>query len=196
MLAGALVIRFVAFNLDGSLRDWRWTVPRRVRLAGALAAALAALSYSALHAFAADGSGGSYSSGTIVTRVGHTETVSVGLHQIRLPVDITAVTLTGPGARHASVSSLVLSTNSDATLIPPNLRHQPGAHEFTGYVWHPTRLPYRLAAGKDLWINATVRLASCAAVTINTLRLSYRTLGIATAETIPLQDPLSMSCRR
>lgn len=175
IVAGAVVIRLVVFNLDGSPRAWRWVMPRRARVVSAIAAALVALSYSATHAFAGDGDGGTYGSGTIITHLGHTETISVGLSQIRLPVDITGATFTGPGAAHVRVSSLSLGM---------------------GFPTGPLRLPYRLGAGRSLWIDATVRLTSCGDVTVNSLKLRYTVLGIATSESIPLQQPLSMGCLR
>jgi hypothetical protein len=173
VVGAAAVIRLLVFNLDGSPRPWRWAVPRRARLAGVIAAALIALSYSATHAFAGDGSGGSYATGTILTHVGQTETVSVGLSEIRLPVDVTAATFSGPGSAHLRVSSLGLGMDDS----------------------HALRLPYRLGAGKGLWISATVKLTSCANATVNTFKLGYTVLGIATSESIPLQQPLSLSCR-
>lgn len=172
---GAVVIRLVAFNLDGSPRAWRWAVPRRARMIGAVAAALFALSYSATHAFAGDGSGGSYGGGTIITHLGHSETISVGLSQIRLPVEITGAAFTGPGAAHVRVSSYTLGTTGAGPAL---------------------RLPHRLGAGNALWIGAKVTLTSCGNVTVNTFRLRYTVLGIATSESIPLQQPLNLSCLR
>jgi hypothetical protein len=197
VVAGALMIRFVAFSFDGSARAWRWSLTPRLQVAAALVALLAALSYSATHGFAADGSGGNYSSAVIVAHVGHAEQVEVGLSLVRAPVEITGVSLTGAGAAHFSVSSIVISRNGlDEVVIPRILRNQPGAHQFSGYVWHPTRLPYRVPAGQEIWITALVRLSSCGDVRVNTLKLQYTILGIGTGESIPLQQPLTMACRR
>ena len=58
VLAGAVLIRLIAFTRDGSARGWPWPFPPRVRLTVMLLAVAVALSYSALHPFAADGTGG------------------------------------------------------------------------------------------------------------------------------------------
>jgi hypothetical protein len=195
VVGGAVVIRLVAFNLDGSARGWRWALTPRRRVVVAIVALLAALSYSATHGFAADGSGGSFAGATIITHVGHTDQVDVGLSATRLPSQITGVTLTGPGAAHIRVYSIVLTSNGfPGTMIPRALRNQPGARRYSGYVWHPTRLPYSVPAGHQLTITAQVRLSSCGEVSVNTLKLHYTILGIATGETIGLQQPLTMSC--
>lgn len=193
---GAVVIRLVAFNLDGSLRAWRWHKTARWQLAAAVGAALLGFSYSALHSFAADGSGGSFGDGSVTTRVGHTEMISAGLIHFRLPVAITSVAFTGPGAQHLRVSGLVISPNPGTMLIPQRERSYPGAHHWADLVWQPTRLPYRASAGNEIWINENVALSSCGDVTVNSLKLNYTVLGISTSETIPLQTPLSLRCGR
>jgi hypothetical protein len=180
VVAGAVVIRLVAFNLDGSARPWRWSLTRRQRFVAVVVALLVALSYSATHGFAADGSGGTYPTGTIVTSVGHTDVVNVGLSASRLPMQVTGVTLTGPGAAHFEVRSIILTSNGNPGTVIPGT---------------PTRLPYRVGAGHELWMNAQVRLSSCGDISVNTLKLRYTILGIATGETIRLQQPLTMSCR-
>jgi hypothetical protein len=196
VVGGAVVIRLVAFNLDGSARGWRWALTPRRRVAVAVVALLAALSYCATHSFAADGDGGTFASGTIIAGVGHTDEVDVGLNATRLPAQITGVTLTGSGAAHFRVYSIVLTDNgSPMTVIPRTLRTQPGALPYGGYVLHPTRLPYSVPAGDEVAISALVKLSSCGDVSVNELKLHYTILGIATGETIALQQPLTMSCR-
>jgi hypothetical protein len=180
VVAGAVVIRLVAFNLDGSARPWRWSLTRRQRLAAVVVALLLALSYTVTHGFAADGSGGTYPTGKIITGVGHTDQVDVGLSASRLPTQITGVTLTGPGAAHFQVRSIVLTSNGSPDAGIPRI---------------PTHLPYRVGSGDELWISARVRLSSCGEVSANTLKLRYTILGIATGETIRLRQPLTMSCR-
>jgi hypothetical protein len=180
VVAGAVVIRLVAFNLDGSARPWRWSITQRQRLAAVVVALLVALSYTTTHGFAADGSGGTYPTGAIVTHVGHTDMVDVGLSASRLPAQVTGVTLTGPGAAHFRVHAIVLTGNGNAVGQIPGI---------------PTHLPYRVGSGNQLWISAQVRLSSCGDISVNTLKLRYTILGIATGETIRLQQPLTMTCR-
>lgn len=168
VIAGTVLTRFVAFNLDGSLRAWNWTLPRRARVAAASGALLVALFYSGTHSFAADGDGGTFTQGVIAAHVGHTDMIEVGLAHFWLPAKITGVDFTGPGAARLRASRLVLGSDSS--------------------------LPYHLTGGQTLWISEYVRLAECGNATVNTLKLRYTILGISTGETIPLQDPLTLSC--
>ncbi|HWD69540.1 MAG TPA: hypothetical protein VG293_05055 [Solirubrobacteraceae bacterium] len=62
VVGGVIVIRLVAFNLDGSVRPWRWRMSGRWQLLAALMAASVGLSYSSLHSFAADGDDGTFAS--------------------------------------------------------------------------------------------------------------------------------------
>lgn len=178
VLAGAVFTRLIAFRRDGSARGWRWIVEPRLRLQLMLFALIAGLSYSALHPFAADGSGGSYGSATVYAHRHQFEIADVGLSESRVPVDITSVTLTGPGANHVRLSPPVLGLGSvnDSTAS------------------RPTRPPYRLGANQQLWISTQVELTSCGFVKLNTLKLRYTVLGIATQQTIPLQSPLTLRC--
>jgi hypothetical protein len=180
VLAGAVVIRLVAFRRDGSARSWRWSISPRLRLEVMLLALVAGLSYSAFHPFAADGSGGSYSSATVYAHHQQFETADVGLSESRMPVDITSATLTGPGANHVRLSPPVLGRGGviDSTTS------------------RPSRFPYRLGASQQLWISTQVELTSCGFVKLNALELHYTVLGIATQQTIPLQSPLTMRCSR
>ena len=101
----------------------------------------------------------------------------MGLSESRVPVTITSVTLTGPGAVHVRISSPVVGL---------------GAPDGTSS--STSRLPYRLPANQPLWISSRVKLASCGFVKLNTLRLRYTVLGIATQQVIPLQSPLTLRC--
>lgn len=194
VVAGAIMIRLAAFNLDGSPREWRWALPERHKLAGTVLAVLVAVSYSGLHGFVADGDGGTFPNGTIHARVGHTVTLYVGLSHMLAPVTITGLSLGGTGTRNISSSALIINPNPGVTMIPDSLRSYPGAHHFSGYVWHPTRLPYLVAAGTAEWVSLNVTLTTCARVTVNMLKLHYTVLGIATGQSVPLQQPLRMSC--
>ena len=196
VLAGAAVIRLVAFNLDGSARSWRWPVGRRLRIAAMALALLTGLSYSGTHAFAADGDGGTYAAGGIAAHVGQSNVIAVGLSHMDMPVQIAAVRFTGPGAVHVSSSQLLLSADPGETLMPARMRHYPGARHWSGVAWSPTRLPYRIPAGQDTWISTRITLRSCDNVTIDTLALRYSVLGISTGETIRLQTPLTLTCQR
>jgi multisubunit Na+/H+ antiporter MnhB subunit len=179
VIAGAVVIRYVAFTHDGTARRWRWRMTSRAQLLTVLVAALVGFSYSALHPFAADGSGGTYGTGPIAGHIGHTEEVDVGLSSSRLATQITGVTLTGPGAVHFKVSKIIVGGD---------------ANPYGSDGLQATRLPSRQPAGHGIWISAEVRLTSCGDASVNTLRLHYRMLGIGTTEIIRLQDPLRLSC--
>ena len=195
VIGGAIVIRLVAFNLDGSVREWRWSAPPRAGLAGATAAVIVAFSYSGLHSLAATGDGGTFSSGVVHAHVGHTTTISVGLSHMLVPIEITDVGFGGPGSAHLSASGLIISPDPGLQMIPRKLRSYPGAHRFRGFAWHPTPLPYRVGSGTTVWVTMNVQLRACAEVTVNVLELRYRVLGIGTGETIALRQPLTLSCR-
>ena len=62
VVLGAMVVRVLVFVADGNARSWPWSLGRRVQVLVALLAMLVGASYGVTHAFAADGSGGSYSS--------------------------------------------------------------------------------------------------------------------------------------
>lgn len=196
VLGGAIVIRLVAFNFDGSLRAWRWRLSDGTQLLVALLAALIALSYSGLHSFVADGSGGTLGTGPNPVRPGHSQLIQVALEHLSLPATITGVSFTGPGDQFLTSSGLVIGGNSSTMLIPNSLRRYAAAHHWSGYVWHATRLPHRVSGGQEIWISQTVKLTSCADVTVNALNLRYRVLGISTSEKIPLQTPLTLICGR
>lgn len=107
------------------------------------------------------------------------------------------MTFTGPGAAHFTAGAIVLSRNgSPATVVPQWARIHLQGPPYPGYAKHPTRFPYQAPAGNAIWISTQVRLNSCVDISVNTLVLRYRVLGISTTETIPLQQPLNMSCTR
>jgi hypothetical protein len=181
VIAGAVVIRSVVFTHDGTARRWRWSLTPREQRLTMLVAVLVGFSYSGLHPFAVDGSGGTFASTGVVGHVGRAAEVDVGLSSARLPTQVTGVTLTGSGAAHFRVSAIVVSRD---------------ASPYIGYPLLRTRLPHEVPAGHSMWISAKVTLVSCADISVNTLVLHYRMLGISTSETMPLQDPLRLSCTR
>jgi hypothetical protein len=194
VVAGAALTRLIAFRKDGSARRWPWAMSSRMRVGAALVALLVALSYSALHPFAADGDGGTYAGGITYAPLRLTELVDVGLSESRFPVTINSVTLTGPGVAHVRLWPALLNLGSLNASVPAELRHLPGGpRTFDGY--GSRRLPFHLPASEQLWLTVQVRLISCGDVSLNTLKLRYTVLGIATSQTIPLQSPLTLRCR-
>jgi hypothetical protein len=163
VLGGAGVIRLVAFDRTGSVRAWRWRAPRGFQIAAGLALALIALSYSVTHSFASEGSG--LSRGNLTLKVGHSDSFYVATANGRVPVDITGVSFTGIGLGHVVVSShLSIQPTGEPAMRPP----------------------FHVAAGKQLWISATLKMASCGMASVSGVRLSYTVLGIKSAQTIAL----------
>jgi hypothetical protein len=196
VVLGAIVVRMLVFVADGSARSWSWSPGRRVQVLAALLAVLVGVSYGVTHAFAADGSGGSYSSQATDVRPGQTETVDVGLSHVRFGAEVHAATLTGPGAENVAVRSMVLHVGNPLELTPPSmLRNIPKAFR-SSLALTSTRLPYRVPAGQELWISIRVVLRFCSTATLNTLKLRYSILGIPTAASIPIGTPLTLNCSR
>jgi hypothetical protein len=79
---GAIVVRLLSFRGSGTARSWPWSPGRRSQVLAALVALLLGVAYGMTHAFVADGSGGNYGSPTMDVRVGHVETVDIGLSPI------------------------------------------------------------------------------------------------------------------
>ncbi len=191
---GTILVRALAFQADGTARTWQWTRSRRVGGLAALVAILAGLSYGMTHAFVADGSGGSYSTQAMNVRVGQTESIDIGLSPIRFGVTIQSATLTGRGAANASIRSIVLHLESPLALTPPSaLRGIPKAYR-SSLALTSTTFPYQVSAGQQLWISTQVALRSCAAATLDTLRLRYTIFGIPTNANIRIDTPLALSC--
>lgn len=193
---GAIIVRWLAFTADGSARSWRFSAGRRIRVLVAVAAVLAGLSYAATHAFVDTSGGGSYGSGTIAARVGHTETIVVGLSRSLFAARVQSATLTGPGASHLQIGPLVLRRGGTPPVVTPpsELRRIPKAYR-PSFVSKPTPFPYTVPAGQQLSVSTWVTLRSCGAATLNTLKLRYTTaLGIATTASIRMQTPLHLRC--
>jgi hypothetical protein len=195
VVLGVILIRVLVLQADGTARPWRWPIERRGQVLIALAAALAACSYGATHAFVADGSGGSSGSQATYVRAGEAQIIDVGLSHLHFGATLESATLTGAGAANVRVSSMVLSLGNPADVsLPSFLRHLPKRYR-SMYTVKPTYFPYSVPAGKDLWLSAVVALRSCGSGTLSTLRLRYAVLGIATTANIPIQQPLTLSCR-
>jgi hypothetical protein len=180
-----LTLRLFAYRVDGSLRPWpsRLSLGRR-GLAPALAAAVVlALSYSATHAFAQNGSAGSTAS---AAGSGHAVVLAVGLQGIAVPSQITGVGLTGHGIASLRVLRVALSgeRGGPGTTATPS-----------GPVARP--LPVRLNAQSSGWLAVRFTVRSCPAHSprIDAITLHYRVLGIATSERIPLWRSLQLDCR-
>ncbi len=180
-----LTLRLFAYRVDGSRRPWpsRLSLGRR-GLAPALAAAVAlALSYSATHAFAENGSAGSTAS---MAGSGHAVVLAVGLQGIAVPSQITGVRLDGHGTESLRVLRIALSAQ----------RGGPG--ETVAAAGPVARsLPMRLQAQSGGWLAVRFTVRSCPAHSprIDAITLHYRVLGIATLERIPLWRELQLDCR-
>jgi len=193
---GVILIRVLVLQGNGAARRWPLQLARRQYVLVALAAVLAACSYGVTHAFAADGSGGSYDSQSTYVRVGEAQSIDVGLSHLRFGAKIQSATLTGAGAANVRVTSMVLSLGNPVGIPSPSfLRNLPKRYR-SMYTAKPAHFPYNVPAGKDLWLSAVVALRSCDSATVSTLRLRYTVLGIATTANIPIQSPLTLSCRR
>ena len=194
VVLGAIVVRVLGFASDGNARTWPWSPGSGVRFLAALSATLIGFSYGVTHAFAADGSGGSYVSQATYVRPGQTETIDVGLSHVLFGVEVQSATVTGPHAANASVRSMVLHLGSPLELTTPAmLRSLPKAFR-SSLALTSTKLPYRVPAGQDLWISVRVALRSCSAATLDTLRLRYTILGMPTAASVRIGSPLTLDC--
>jgi hypothetical protein len=195
VVLGVILIRVLVLQADGTARLWRWPLQRRGQVLMALAAVLAGFSYGAPHAFVAEGGGGSYGSQSTYVRAGEAQVIDVGLSHLHFGAKLESATLTGPGAANVRVTSMVLSLGNPASVSPPSfLRHVPRRYR-SMYTVKPVHFPYSVPAGKNLWLTAVAALRSCGSGTLSTLKLRYTVLGIATTANIPIQAPLTLSCR-
>jgi hypothetical protein len=178
-----LTLRLFAYRIDGTLRPWpSWLSLGRRGLAPALAVAVVlALSYSATHAFAQNGSAGSTASSA---GSGHAVVLAVGLQGIAVPSQITGVGLDGHGTASLRVLRVALSSEHGG----------PGATA-SGPV--ARSLPMRLQAQANGWLAVRFTVRACPAHSpgVNAITLHYRVLGIATSERIPLWRALQLDCR-
>lgn len=180
-----LTLRLFAYRVDGTRRPWpsRLSLGRR-GLAPALAGAVVlALSYSATHAFAQNGSAGSTAS---TAGSGHAVVLAVGLQGIAVPSQITSVRLDGHGTESLHVLRVALGAESD------------GAGETSAAEGPVARsLPVRLQAQSGGWLAVRFTVRSCPVHSprIDAITLHYRVLGIATLERIPLWRELQLDCR-
>ncbi len=186
-----LTVRLLGYRVDGAPRPWpsrpaagRWpsrpAAGRAGVVAALLVAAVLALSYSATHAFAQNGSAGAESA---ALSPGETTVLNVGVDGIVLPARVTGVQLDGRGAGRVAVVRAAAASEvaGRATVAGPVAHALP--------VWLPAR------AGT--WLAVGIRLLSCPAraVRIDAVTLRYRVLGIATSERIPLWSAERISCR-
>jgi hypothetical protein len=180
-----LTMRLCGYRQDGTTRPWPSALsPGRRGLAPALLVAAAlTLSYSASHAFTQDGG-----AGVPPPRLfpGQTAVLTVGLHGLALPAQVTAVGLDGRGADAVVVTRAALTSGQ----TPPLLFGGP-----TGPIAHG--LPVRIPAQTGVWLAIRVRLRTCPAraARIDAITLRYRALGIATSERIPLWSVVRFACR-
>ncbi len=195
VVLGGILTRVLVLQADATARRWPWQLERRQQLLVVLVAALASFSYGLTHAFVAEGSGGSYNGDSTNVRVGEAQIIDVGLSHLHFRAKIQSATLTGAGASNVSVTSMVLSLGNPADVSLPSFLRQVPKRYRSMYTVKPTHFPYNLPAGQDLWLTAAVALRSCDSGTLSTLRLRYTVLGIATTASIPIQQPLTLSCR-
>jgi hypothetical protein len=175
----AITLWLLAFDVTGRARVWRWSASRRARVLMATGALLVALSYSVTHAFLANGS---VSSGNLqaAVRVGHAQTFGVGLSGMRLPITVQSVAFTGPGSFNARLNAAALNLSA---ALPRDGRFS-------------TERPFRVPAGRSLWITVRVSLRKCQSATLDTLKLGYTVLGVRTNATISLSSPMTLTCSR
>jgi hypothetical protein len=183
-----LVLRLFAYRVDGSVRAWpsRAAFGRRGAAAALLACAGLALSYSATHAFAQNGSAGSP---TLALSPGRTTVIEVGLQGSALPARFTAVDLDGRGARALRVVRAALAGEGGAALPTA------GASARGGPVVRA--LPVEVPARTGAWLAIGIRLHGCPArsARVDAITLRYRVLGIATSERISLWNAARIACR-
>ena len=183
-----LTVRLFAYRVDGAPRPWpsRLSLGRRGLVPALAAAVVLALSYSATHAFAQNGSAGSTAA---ATGSDHAVVLDVGLQGIALPSQITAVDLDGHGT--AALRVLRVALSGERGTAPATS----GRSGVSGAV--ARSLPVGLRAQSNGWLAVRFTLRACPKRSpwINAITLHYRVLGIATRERIPLWRSLQLNCR-
>jgi hypothetical protein len=181
-----LTVRLLGYRVDGAPRPWpsRLAAGRRGLVAALLVAAVLALSYSATHAFAQNGSAGAESA---ALSPGETTVLNAGVDGIALPARVSGVQLDGRGAGRVAVVRAAAASEQGGPVA--------GRAAVVGPVAHA--LPVSLPARAGTWLAVGIRLLSCPAraVRIDAVTLRYRVLGIATSERIPLWSAERISCR-
>lgn len=181
-----LTLRLFGYRVDGTVRPWpsRLSAGRRAAAGALLAAAALALSYSATHAFAQNGSAGFPSPGLAP---GRTTVIDVGLQGIALPARVTGVELDGRAGALQVVRAAVAGEGG-----PPV---GAGASAVPGPV--ARALPVDLPERAGTWLAIGVRMRGCPvqSARIQAITLRYRVLGIATSERIPLWSAVRIACR-
>jgi hypothetical protein len=185
VILAPLTLRLFAYRVDGTRRPWPSCLSLGRRgLAPALAGAVVlALSYSATHAFAQNGSAGSTAS---AAGSSHAVVLAVGLQGIAVPSQITGVALDGHSTTALRVLRVALSSERGG---PGTSAAAPGPVARS--------LPVRLQAQSGGWLAVRFTVRSCPAHTprIDAITLRYRVLGIETSERIPLWRELQLDCR-
>lgn len=180
-----LTLRLFAYRADGTIRPWPVRVGSGRRGVGPLLviALTLTLSYSATHAFAQNGSGGTVAA---TLSPGASTVIDVGLRGVALPSRITAVTLDGPGAGALNVTRVVPTSQNGPGVAIDSLTEMSGPS-----------IPVRLAPRAGTWLAIRVRLGACSpmAARIRAITLHYRVLGIATSERVGLWSAVRLACR-
>jgi hypothetical protein len=190
---GTVMVWLLAFDTTGRPRVRPWPASRRVRMLTVVGALLVALSYSVTHAFLADGSAAPGKS-PVAVRVGRTQIFGVGLNGMRVPITVQSVALTGPGSANAHVSAIALNLNASGSALALSRYGRSSGGHGAGLARTALRQPFRVPAGRSLWISARISLRKCQPATLDTLKLGYTVLGVRTSASIPLSGPMTLIC--
>jgi hypothetical protein len=192
---GAVTLWLLAFDVTGRPRVWRWPASRRVRMLTVAGALLVALSYSVTHAFLADGSATPGNS-PVAVRVGQSRIFGVGLDGMRVPITVQSVTLTGPGSANVRVGAIALNLNASGPAVALSRYGRSSGGHGAGLARTALRQPFRVPAGRSLWISVRISLRACQSATLDTMKLGYTVLGVRTSASIPLSGPMTLICVR